>query len=303
MKTLYFSLISLVIFTISCSKEIPFKGDLGNGFIVVNGIFENDSVMKVTLSKSTPSIGEVSTAPSEISSLANVTVTDNTSGEIFSSNSVNFKGEYEFGAKAKEGHSYSISVTYPDFKTATSKMTIPTPVQIQSCDVINIDGFNGVQEKQIGLTINDPSSENFYGIRVLNIDTLFNTKSEVSISPDQNPKQTDNFSPFHQVYLFSDELFNGTTKKVNVYAFIYPVYNSSDTLGNTNTQETIFTPQLYQVQLYSLSKEVYNYVTSTTKAVNSNQNPLSEPVKVFTNITDGLGVFGGVSSSSIFIKF
>ena len=58
----------------------------------------------------------------------------------------------------------------------------------------------------------------------------------------------------------------------------------------------------YRVVLYNVSKEVYNYIVSTSKSVLSNNNPLSEPVAVFTNIIGGLGVFGGISSSSVFIK-
>ena len=55
----------------------------------------------------------------------------------------------------------------------------------------------------------------------------------------------------------------------------------------------------YKVVLHKVSKEVYNYYKSVSKI---NIGPFSEPVKVYTNILNGLGVFGGKSSTTLFFE-
>ena len=290
MNTIYFSLITVLFIVFSCTKEIPFKGDIGNGFIVVNGIIESDSIIKISLSKSKAAIGEQNTGPSEITTSANLILTDKTTGETFTSNTVNSNGEYEFGTKAKTGHSYSISITHPSYSTATSETSIPDAVQIKDWDTSSIKNGYNYSEKNLVLTIDDPSTENLYILKVFSVDSLQFAES-LYLTPNENNQVFEDGGGIS--YLFDDSGFNGQSKKI-VVKFNPAKY--MDAMYYDYTEE-----KSYKVVLYNVSREVYNYILSTTKALNSD-GFFSEPVKVYTNITNGLGVFGGMNSSSVFIK-
>ena len=290
MKTIYFSVITVLFIVLSCTKEIPFKGDVGNGFIVVNGIIESDSIIKISLSKSKAAIGEQNTGPSEITTSATLILTDKTTGETFTSSTINSNGEYEFGTKAKIGHSYSISITHPSYSTATSETSITDAVQIKDWDTSSIKNEYNSTEKNLVLTIDDPSPENLYILKVFAVDSLQKEESIYLIPNENNEVFSDNGGIS---YLFDDSGFNGQSKKI-VVKFNPAKY--MDALNYDYAGE-----KSYKVVLYNVSREVYNYILSTSKAVNSD-GFFSEPVKVYTNITNGLGVFGGMSSSSVFIK-
>ncbi len=290
MKTIYFSLITVLFIVLSCTKEIPFKGDVGNGFIVVNGIMENDSIIKISLSKSKAAIGEQNTGPSEITSSANLILTDKTTGETFTSSTVNLMGEYEFGTKAKIGHSYSISISHPSYTTTTSETSIPDAVQIKDWDTSSIKNGYNFSEKNLVLTIDDPASENLYILKVFAVDSL-QMEESMYLTPNENNEV---FSDNGGIsYLFDDSGFNGQSKKI-VVKFNPAKYMDAMTYIYSKEKS-------YKVVLYNVSREVYNYILSTSKAVNSD-GFFSEPVKVYTNIKNGLGVFGGMNSSAVFIK-
>ena len=51
------------------------------------------------------------------------------------------------------------------------------------------------------------------------------------------------------------------------------------------------------VYLNSLSKEFYKYALSFSEQIETGDNPFTEPVKVYSNIENGLGVFAGYSYS------
>ncbi len=290
MKTIYFSLITVLFIILSCTKEIPFKGDVGNGFIVVNGIIESDSIIKISLSKSKAAIGEQNTGPSEITTSATLILTDKTTGETFTSNTVNSFGEYEFGTKAKNGHSYSISITHPSYTTATSETSVPDAVQIKDWDTSSIKNEYNSTEKNLVLTIDDPSTENLYILKVFAVDSL-QMEESLYLTPNENNQVFEDGGGIS--YLFDDSGFNGQSKKI-VVKFNPAKY--IDAMYYDYTEE-----KSYKIVLYNVSREVYNYILSTSKAVNSD-GVFSEPVKVYTNITNGLGVFGGMNSSSVFIK-
>jgi hypothetical protein len=290
MKTIYFSLITVLFIVFSCTKEIPFKGDIGNGFIVVNGIIESDSIIKISLSKSKAAIGEQNTGPNEITTSATLILTDKTTGETFTSNTVNSFGEYEFGTKAKNGHSYSISITHPSYTTATSETSVPDAVQIKDWDTSSIKNEYNYSEKNLVLTIDDPSTENLYILKVFAVDSL-QMEESLYLTPNENNQVFEDGGGIS--YLFDDSGFNGQSKKI-VVKFNPAKYMDAMTYIYSKEKS-------YKVVLYNVSREVYNYILSTSKAMNSD-GFFSEPVKIYTNITNGLGVFGGLNSSSVFIK-
>jgi len=295
MKTvIYFLLVSTIIFITSCTKEIKFKGDNAKSLLVLNGIIENNSIIQVSISKSTPAIGEQNTGSAEITSLATLVLTDNTTSETFTSNQINSKGFYEFGTTAKAGHSYSISVTHPDYTPISSSMVTPENLTITSWDTTHTEepgGYNGeiLNVKQISIKWQDPIGTNKYAIKVFAIDTLFNYETIVSsrIYVDENDVNING-----ETTLFEDKSFNNTLKTL-AFSFYSEYYKDAN---NLNLGE-----KSYRIVLYNLSTEVYSYITSTNKSGDSG-NPFSEPVAIYSNVKNGIGIFGGMGTAVVNIK-
>lgn len=295
----YFLLISLSIFLFSCSKEIKFKGDDAKSLLVLNGIIENDSIIQVSLSKSTPAIGEQNTGSSVINSLATLVLTDNTTSETFTSNSTNSKGFYEFGTTAKAGHSYSISVTHPDYTSISSTMKSPDNVSITSWDSLSVSvpGYgpnDTLWRKIVHLKWLDPIDDNNYAVKVFSIDTLTGFEKELMAFTYFDGMESSNIYG-NQIQLFNDKTFNNTQITISL-DFDEDFYLDPITYLPTGEKS-------YKVILYNFSTEVYNYISSTNKSMDSgNGNPFSEPVAIYSNVKNGIGIFGGVGTAVVKIK-
>jgi len=77
--------------------------------------------------------------------------------------------------------------------------------------------------------------------------------------------------------VFSDEIIDGMTSELSFKI-------NSQTFAEVDTSK-------FYVHLNSISKNYFLYLKSHAKYINSFENPLSEPVQVFSNVSRGLGVF------------
>ncbi|MBO4741668.1 MAG: DUF4249 family protein, partial [Bacteroidales bacterium] len=75
---------------------------------------------------------------------------------------------------------------------------------------------------------------------------------------------------------------------------LFPARNfSGDTCTLTIEFDRDFhTDNLYYVEVVSISESLYKYLSTLNNYYDSQNNPFTEPVQVFTNIRGGLGIFG-----------
>ncbi len=296
MKNKILFVISSILVLLSCTKEIKYNGGVESSFMVVNCVTESDSSIQVSLSRSVQAIGEISTGSNDITTLATLTLTDNTTGATYTANAVNSSNLYDFGTTAKVGHSYSLSVYHPDYGTSTASTSIPQPEPIIAWDTTSTEsggnGFNKGKRKTVDLSWNDPDGENFYIVKVVSIDTILNTETVKSIRTSDGSELSGDKG--NEALFFNDNLFNNGTKQLSISFREDYMY---DQMSGLQVSETY-----YRIELYNTSKEAFNYLLSVTKSISSNNNPFSEPVKVYTNVTNGLGIFGGLNRSFVVIK-
>ena len=98
--------------------------------------------------------------------------------------------------------------------------------------------------------------------------------------------QSDGATFYGDEALFDDEMFNGTEKEISIDFF---VYNK---------------PLEYTLELTSVSESYYTYIRSL-RAHYDNQDQFifaGEPVQVFTNIENGLGVLGSMSLDTMLLE-
>ena len=208
---------------------------------------------------------------------------------IWSGNSSDY-GKYSTHVKPKSNEEYKVILKNHEGFSITANDLIPPAVNIMTATYSFpvYEDIHGSLFGKVFLSFRDnPKVENFYEIVILSEDSsiihTFNIKSPV-ITLDN---ETDLKMPGS--LLFTDELFEGEELNLNIYV-------------NTYNNPIIV--------LKSVSRNYYEY----RKSINShffNQNTEREnilelfkgdPVELYSNITNGLGIFAGFTQDVVKCK-
>lgn len=180
---------------------------------------------------------------------------------------------------------YSVKVKANDLQDVEATDKIPLQIPILSIDTattifVGSGGpMGGMGEKrdmlQCKIKFHDIANEkNYYRL------TIEAPSNDLYSNPpyfeSDDPAITD-FSSGNDA-LFDDGLFDGKTYELTIY------------LDNNTSGNVYF-------QLSSVSKSCYLYYKSMNKYSDANGNPFAEPVMVYTNVINGLGIFAGTAPS------
>ncbi|MDH4474686.1 MAG: DUF4249 domain-containing protein [Fluviicola sp.] len=292
MNKLAFLIIAAGLLLISsCEKEIEYKGDNGDPVLVLNCIAEKDSTIKVELTKSRFFLSS-GNGDYTITSGAVITLVNQTSGQTYIQTAPDADGLYVFPTTALEGNSYTISATHPDFESVTSSMTV-----LYETPIISVDTFSYSSSGQVFMKAdvkwNDPSGTDFYVLKLSIVNTLSGLEF-LNMPLGSNDQAMDELSAsdfdgesFYPQLFFTDELFDGSQKTLEVR------FPKSFTVPDPDDH--------YKFTLHRCTEATYKYLISTKKAEYAAGDFFSEPVKVFTNIENGYGIFGALSGA-VFVK-
>ena len=291
-----FAILMFVVLAVACRTVVDFDIPLEKPWIVVNSLFSPDSVWQVQL---TYSKNILDTSPDNFIPVGNavVTILDPNQQVIEtitpSSDKFNFV-LYKGKTKPLPGQSYTVQVAVKAEPILQAFSKVPTHVPITT---VEIDSSGVVDNEPIEMNINfkDPAGEkNYYTIKIIedafyiaNKDTVWYTREiffeivDQSLSNDERGLEK----------LVNDNLFNGKD-----YTFHVKLYNRRYSFGSQIFQ------QHARVVLLSVSEEYYKYFTTKSLQDYTNGDPFAQPVQVFTNIENGLGIFAGYSTSVIELK-
>ncbi|MCF8224131.1 MAG: DUF4249 domain-containing protein [Bacteroidales bacterium] len=282
-------LFAILISLASCTKEIDIELPDETPKIVVNSFFTDNSRIKVHLSKS---IGVLENTFPECTD-ATVIISEN---NIIIDTMYMESGYYCSHITAEQNKKYSLKVIVPDIDTAFCEDIIPEKTILQSVVytdsvLINQDG-NIINE--IRLDFQDFTGPDFYEIELAGIDTARNDNIPVS-SQNQNvpiwfDKNSDpvitstgllDYNP--RTLIFTDKLFDGEHCSVRVYFYTqwYRDYNLKIILRSVSESYYKYREKQF-AYLFSLDHDIFS--------------GMSEPVKLYSNITGGYGIFAGYSS-------
>jgi hypothetical protein len=280
-KTLKFILAIFLFMAFSCQKEIEYNGPGKDTRLVLNGVVENDSIFRLSLEKTIFFLSNEPVEAKYITSGATINVTNLSTKQSYSLNQSNVGDLYEFPFFVTPDTKYSVSVTHPDYNSIESEITTTSKV-----DIISVDTSTIVKDQQnflkVRITWNDPSTENYYMIRVKSKYASANEyyeypyyllSNDVSIDNSQNTDIDGSIYPVSDL-MFDDTKFNGQTKTLEV------LFNYNNPYIDPFNPATI----VNELYLITMNKETFKYYVSLKK--NVNMDFFSEPVKVFTNITN-----------------
>jgi hypothetical protein len=259
--------------------------------IVVNSLFNPDTIWMAHISRSQ---GILESGPLEIIPNATVEVWSNNT-RIASLPHVG-NGFYKAANQYPQaGQTYEIRVAAPGSALATARDTAPFPTVLQRVDQKLITEADFFYEYECTLHFTDPPGiKNYYHLAILcaeewegethyypyffaSNDLLLN-EGEVNLDPEQN------FSDYEA--FFDDVVFADRSYELTI-SFQDYTYNQ--------------TREIYMI-LSTVSEAYYKYHQSSITQRTRGDNPFSEPVMVYNNIENGLGIFAGSSRSVYKIK-
>lgn len=213
--------------------------------------------------------------------------------ELAGSQTGRFKGH----SYPKPGQSYRITVTPTGLDGVTAEMKMPSTIPI-----IDLEWDSAAMNSQsshyeyygyvpLRITFTDPPEEkNFYGLQ-----TYYYYARHI---PSQNGQQElrdtvvvegiiYNIDPNiatknENVSRFTDESFPGKTYTANCVSRYGPyIFNRDDLLW-------------IDVRLVTMSEGFYKYVETIDLGNRVAGDPFAQPVPVYSNVSNGFGIFGGV---------
>ncbi len=226
------------------------------------------------------------------SSIVDFTYNDSIGGYISNTSLLNIP--------LNEGAIYRLNVEI-DNKVFNINDTLPIAAENISDSITLYAGIDedGFIKSMITITFKDnPDYNNYYEIQLRN--SALNEETNYYITSDDPSITTESYYPTNfssevanPKYLpFSDELFNGETKQINVY--YTPTTNNDGTKVKDHVVNIIFK---------TTSQAYYNYRTSLIQQSYSNMGNIlygiGEPISVYSNIDGGLGIFAAASQKII----
>ena len=293
MKRLFF-LLSILLVYISCEKVIPFDGDVNTPKLVINSVFESDSIFKVHVSSSR---SVIDTASFNNIDDAIVSIKDDNENIIETLNHIE-NGFYIGQTFPQENQTYILEVNHPDYADITASDSLPSPITINSVDTSTIiDPING-NRLQISMNFDDPeNTQNYYLIETYSVNEYLVIKNSDTTEYElDTTKQfmvlTDEVfqnggSPWREQGLFNDLLFNGQNKTLEL-----EIPNDSWS-GSEDGYDWSYQTLTLRLYLHNITLSYYYYRTSLELFQNASGNPFAQPVQVYSNIENGFGVFAG----------
>ena len=283
---------SICAVLVSCEQFLEVELPGQEPMMVLNSLLEPTDTLKIFLTKS-KGVLESSDFNQEFDLVEGANVyLKNQDGQVFPLGYIKRGRPWEIeafyylsGYNFIEGNTYEIVAEKEGFPSISSVQEFPKSVNIKSIDMVNlgpIDNIGGHDLFEVTIKFDDPLGRNFYevsgkifgsGYRVSEGDsTLFFYSSDLYPKPVNPIYQKDYL--MRNVILFNDALLKG---------------QDSEIIFRTNLVRDI---DLEVTINFSHVSESYYMFYNTADLQQYNRGDfLSQPVLVFNNISNGLGIF------------
>lgn len=299
MKKVFYFLFGLILLN-SCVKEIDIPIEYTDPKLVLNGFFTTDSLWNVHLSAS-----KYIYASGEIPIVADATI--NILGESDTFQLVPQGDGYYRSTTQKPqiGHTYTIEVSHTGYETITSTATATSLIPLKSVELEEKVFIDGYEYRKIRIKFDDPSDANFYRINFKQhmkepdwttedeLDSIWTNYPFWVTYQDANNSMESGYSSTSSM-LISDYYFNGTEHTVDIFVDDY--YFQQGHYDEQNAHLVI--------EFHTVSMEYFYFASSLENYNSSDEFALfaSQPVQIYTNIENGLGVFASYASHVDSIK-
>ncbi|MDX1910747.1 MAG: DUF4249 domain-containing protein [Saprospiraceae bacterium] len=199
-------------------------------------------------------------------------------------------------APLQAGSTYELRVSHPDYPAVSATQVMPGDFTVDSARIKRnaATGQFGDEYDLVEVFMKDaPGERNFYEFALvsINYNVYYNPTTGMTdtFGVYEYPYYVEEYSDPNVQYgvrsggLLSDQFFDGQS-----YKFQAKVYSSPNTV--------------YRVFVRHVSEDYFNWSRSYESKINADDNPLVEPVSIFSNISGGLGIFS-LRNEKVFTVF
>lgn len=300
MKTrrIIYIIMAIIPLAMACEKIIDIDIPETERKIVLNGLINPDSLVEVNISRSMSVLDDNKFVFLE-NAIVSLYENDSKKGDLKYMGSGNYKLPDFYPSS---GFSYRLEVESSGLKSVSALTELLPPVPISEIDTSSIEDSWGNNSLKLSFSLQDPPEENYYAIslnvthRVFDYEKFELTDSMTTyrlyfefLTTGQGGVQDllveDNaIVYFNEKVFMADHLFNGKEFNMDLSVGKY-FFMEVDTVW-------------IDVNVDHVSKPYYLYAASIIKYNRTYGNPFSEPVSVYTNVENGLGIFTGYSTVS-----
>jgi len=194
---------------------------------------------------------------------------------------------YALSDSIKEGAEYKIIVNSDKFGTAEATQIAPNKANIKSIEIKKdaiIDKYDNGYNNILKINLNDEKGiDNFYFIKLLGLDSIRDNQepkyNRIYFHPNENTTATNVYFNGYEGVIFSDKNYDGRTRSME-----FVVQKSNYSYPPSDITK-------YKLRIYSITKDLYNYLISRYYNDDAEYNPFAEPVIIHSNIENGYGLF------------
>lgn len=304
----YILFILMIVSILACNKTLNFDDEGLANKLVFNGIIQTGDSFNASLSRSSSILSETGFGIPPMSANGTIQLFEN--GTLLST--VSSLGQFSFAdIKPKAGASYRIVVNTEN-EMIEAQTTIPNKVEVISVDTTSVKS-NNLIFTIINLRIKDPEGDDYY--RIVNmretISYIQDNKGVRKYYKSYNQYGIVSDDPvFKSVYNnFGDEIIDGPENEYSIFPDTY--FNGKEysiklsyfenSYGYSNSSGVYGAKQIYErneIHVQKLSKDLYNYLKYLKLYNFYHDNPFAEPVPIYSNIKNGIGIFAGFNDEA-----
>lgn len=307
----YITLSLILVSLLSCIKTIDFNDEQYANQLILNSIIWPDSAFQASLSKST-SILENDYGPvRQIPGAMDIYENDQLLAHL-SSTTGKFRAA---DIKPKAGNTYRV-IASSQGKQIEAQTTIPLKAEVVSVDTSLVKTGGPQKTMYFNLKLKDTPGEDYYRIiveydylslyRYNGTRTYYLNKNigwgKISDDPvfksvySNSGEEIFDMVPENRYNIFPDDIFNGKERSIQVKTTFYSYpYDPSNPQMHSN-QQTIY--DRFTLHVQRISKDLYNYMKYLELYDYYHDNPISEPVPVYSNVKNGAGIFAGFNNDA-----
>lgn len=276
------TLLTALLF-VSCEEIIEYNGPHRDPVLMLQSIQSKDSTIKVNLSQTA-----FFTDDTDRYFIDNAQVEMSLNGAPFETLIKAYsKGYYVSNKKIRANDVLKIRAAVPEFETISAEDKMPIDADF-SLKFISAAQDNS--EARFELKIQDPKGKNYYLIAADFVyvsqltyitDTIHMKRFHSSDPIMQGANQfSDETIPY-----FTDEAFDGESHT-------FTIISGDDEDDGISYVSSDYKLKYIIVECSQLSEAAFKYLKSYKQAIRYNNNPLAEPIQIYSNVDNGFGVLG-----------
>lgn len=211
------------------------------------------------------------------------------------------------GERPRPGVAYTLRVAAPGFTPVEGTGTLPEAPRATFSTTTRQGATPTRRVVRVEMTLDDPPGPTRYALQVLYLHALTNASTgAVTPAPpelfpftstdaalgDPFPNPLDTGDPVYYQALFDDRPFDGTARTL---AFKFAFDQAPAPASGPAVRRA------FSVVLLSLSDDLYRYAQTAPQQALFGDNPFAEPLRVHSNMSNGLGVFAGFQPTATLV--